>query len=709
IGSALKMTGVKEFMEGLQTFMLPPEYPDEFGARIFKISRDSQKNRLTFMKITGGSLRVKEMLGEEKVDQIRLYSGARYELLREAGAGTVCAVTGPAGTFPGQGIGREASWHAPVLAPVLNYRILLPEGCDVHGMLKNLRELEEEDPQLHIVWNEKAGEISVSLMGEVQTEILKRQIWDRFHTAVEFGPGKIVYKETIENTVEGVGHFEPLRHYAEVHLLLEPGEPGSGCQFFTACSEDVLDRNWQRLVLTHLEEREHVGVLTGSALTDVQITLLSGRAHVKHTEGGDFRQATYRAVRQGLRKARSVLLEPCYDFCLEVPPENVGRAMKDIGDMNGEFLPPETEGEMTVLRGSAPVSAMRDYQRQVISYTRGRGQLSLSLKGYVPCREQAQVVEEIGYDPDLDPENPTGSVFCAHGAGFLVPWDQAEDYMHLESELRGSGEEREEEQEPAAARPVRPAPGSYEEEKELQAIFDRTFGPSKRERERAGRGLFEPVHRQEKFQKDFAETAGGGTGSAAGSPGGDGNREAFRRSGAGKPREEYLLVDGYNIIFAWEELKELAGENLRAAQTRLMDILCNYQGYMGCVLILVFDAYRVEGHPEEALTYHNIHVVYTREAETADQYIEKTVHRIGRKNNVTVATSDGLEQIIVMGAGARRLSAQGLYEEICEASRQMRLEVKKRRQSSRTYLFDQATPEVTQYVETVRLGKNGNP
>lgn len=686
-GSALKLEGVEEFIKGVEKYTASPAYNVDFGAKVYKIARDEQGNRLTYMKITGGSLKVKSLLTnrsprysaeeeiwEEKADQIRIYSGAKYEMIKEAEAGTVCAVTGLTKTYPGQGLGWEEESELPVLEPVLNYQIQLPLDCDVHQMLKKLKELEEEEPQLHIVWDEQLQEIHAMLMGEVQIDILKHLIWERFHVAVEFGAGSIVYKETIAEPVEGVGHFEPLRHYAEVHLMLEPGEPGSGLQFFTACSEDVLDKNWQRLILTHLEEKEHKGVLTGSPITDMQITLLTGRAHLKHTEGGDFRQATYRAIRQGLKKAKSILLEPYYEFRLELPGENIGRAMADIQKMQGNFLPPETEEEMTILRGTAPVSKMRDYQREVVSYTKGRGRLFCSLKGYAPCQEQEEIVAAIGYDSERDLENPTGSVFCAHGAGFVVPWNEVEDYMHLEGADRG-GDSGEEEETPAYIPPRSAYAGSYEDDKELQEIFERTFGPVKEKRAMTGKRTIssQPSHSYYTPKK--------------------------------KSGEEYLLVDGYNVIFAWEDLRELAEANLHAAQDKLMDILSNYQGYKKCTLILVFDAYKVEGHQEEVLKYHNIYVVYTKEAETADQYIEKTVHKIGRQNQVTVATSDRLEQIIIMGQGAQRISAKGLREEIEETNRQLRLDWHQHRQSSRNYLFDHISEELAQEMEQVRLGK----
>lgn len=713
-GSALKEKGVKDFWNGVQQYTAEPERPTEFGAKVFKIARDEQGNRLTYMKITGGSLKVKTLLSsnsngqslpgrkaeedawEEKADQIRLYSGAKYELTSEAEAGTVCAVTGLTRTYPGEGLGIEQESELPILEPVLNYQIILPDDCDPHQMLQKLRQLEEEEPQLHILWDSQFSEIHAQLMGEVQIEILKKLIWDRFHVAVEFGAGSIVYKETVAEPVEGVGHFEPLRHYAEVHLLIEPGEPGSGCQFFTACSEDVLARNWQRLILTHLEEKEHIGVLTGSPLTDVQITILTGRAHAKHTEGGDFRQATYRAVRQGLRKARNILLEPYYEFRLEVPAEMIGRAMADVQKMQGTFDAPEVEGETAILKGTAAVAQMRDYQKEVVSYTHGTGKLFCSLKGYAPCKNQDEVVQNIGYDPEADLENPTGSVFCAHGAGFVVPWDQVEAYMHLQSgvdmdELDSESwyEDVESAQNPGTvvdnaniSRNISGKngkfsySGSYEEEEELQAIFERTFGPMKRDRTA--------------FQKKTVHSSTPAT-----------------RYRAGKPRqEEYLLVDGYNIIFSWEELNELAKENIHAACDKLMDILSNYQGYRKCTLILVFDAYKVEGHVEEIIPYHNIYVVYTKEAETADQYIEKTVHRIGRQYQVTVATSDGLEQVIIMGQGAHRISAQGLKKEIEDTEKNAREEWHQRRQSSKTYLFDHMSEEMQEQMEKIRLGEN---
>ena len=737
-GSALKMEGVDAFIRGMETYMAAPVYPSEFGAKVFKIARDDQGNRLTYMKITGGSLKVKETLTnagrkgipeeeiwEEKVDQIRIYSGAKFEMLKEAEAGTVCAVTGLTETYPGEGLGVERESVMPVLEPVLNYQIILPEGCDAHKMLKSLKELEEEEPQLHIMWDEQLGEIHAMLMGEVQIEILKHLIWERFHVAVEFGTGNIVYKETIAAPVEGVGHFEPLRHYAEVHLLLEPGERGSGLQFFTAASEDQLDRNWQRLILTHLEEKEHLGVLTGSPITDMQITLLTGRAHQKHTEGGDFRQATYRAVRQGLKKAKTILLEPYYSFRLELPAENVGRAMTDIQRMQGNFQGPETEGELAVITGSAPVAKMRDYQSQVISYTRGKGHLSCTLKGYEPCQDQEQIAQEIGYDSERDLDNPTGSVFCAHGAGFVVPWYEVEEYMHLDgAEIQDWDDAYEESGDSSTGASGRGYSGqgkdtystsygtennsrgkyssmygSYEEEKELKAIFEKTFGPVKSKKYNSNSRSFGNLESGSSF------SGNSGKRSQSSELPGKTSQGAWRNGNPAIHRDDYLLVDGCNIIFAWEDLRDLAQADFHAAQTRLMDILSDYQGIKGCILILVFDAYRVEGHPEETFQYHNIHVVYTREAETADQYIERTVHKIGRKHNVTVATSDGLEQIIIMGQGAARISARGFKEEIASAKQQMREEWQEHRDSSKTYLFDSMTPELKSHMEDIRLGR----
>lgn len=655
-GSALKLTGVKEFLQGFTGYTVLPEYPGEFGAKVFKIARDEQNNRLTYLKITGGVLSVKQILTnrkegedeediwEEKVNQIRIYSGERYESVGEAAAGTICAVTGLTKTYPGEGLGVEAASELPVLEPVLTYGLQLPDGCSANSFLPKLRMLEEEEPELKIVWDEDAGEIQAQLMGEVQIEILRRMIWERFQTDIHFGAGKIVYKETIQNSVEGIGHFEPLRHYAEVHLLLEPAETGSGIQIASMCSEDVLNKNWQRLICTHLEEREHAGVLTGAALTDVKITLVAGRAHLKHTEGGDFRQATYRAVRQGLMKAEPVLLEPYYDYRLEIPADMVGRAMTDIEQMKGNFQMPEQDGGMSVLCGSAPVSTMRNYQQAVHSYTKGLGQLTCTLKGYFPCHNTEEVLEQCMYDPDADLQNPASSVFCSHGAGFVVPWYEVEQYMHLPLAIM---EETPEQHGDAQEWQVRTPPEKTEYfmgEEEVLQIIGRTSSNNQKN---------DGVRPYKKKQKRIVS-------------GGDGTKTPAKKQG-----ERYLLVDGYNIVFAWEELNELAKTNIDAARTKLMDILCNYQGYVKCTLILVFDAYRVQGSIGKMLDYHNIHVVYTKEAETADQYIEKLAHRMGRDYQVTVATSDGLEQLIIRGQGCTLLSARDLYEEVRRVEQQI--------------------------------------
>ena len=677
-GSALKDTGVQEFLEGLDRYLRPSSYPEAFGARIYKIGRDEQGSRLSFLKVTGGSLKVKQLLHgerdgknwEEKADQIRLYSGGSFETVQEAEAGTVCAVTGLSETYAGEGLGIEEKGPAPALEPILTYQLLPPDGCNLPELLQKLRRLEEELPELHVVWREELSELHVRVMGEVQIEILKSLMLERFGLPVEFGEGSIVYKETIENMVEGVGHFEPLRHYAEVHLILEPGKPGSGLILESSCSEDVLDRNWQRLILTHLSERSHPGVLTGSEITDVKITLAAGRAHAKHTEGGDFRQATYRAVRQGLMQAKSVLLEPFYEFCLTVPQEKLGRAMTDIQKMSGTFSEPEHENGRMVLKGSAPVSKMQGYSAEVAAYTGGEGMLSCVLKGYGPCGDAKEVIERLAYDPEADPENPTGSVFCAHGAGFFVPWNQVFSYMQVESVLRPKRDEKETGLQ--RARRSQASLGAYDP-KELDAIFERTYGPIRRERQGVGR-----VERE--FRKEPEDT---------------GKREIKLR----KKEKEYLLVDGYNIIFAWEDLKELSEINLEAARGKLMDILSNLQGALGCTLILVFDAYRVEGGAREIFRYHNIHVVYTKEAETADQYIEKTVHELGRKYRVTVATSDGLEQVIIMGQGASRLSASGLRELVELTRRELRETLEGKAVPMKNYLLENLSPEVRSRIE----------
>ena len=660
-GSALKLFGVRELMEGIVRYMPISGYPKEFGARVFKITRDNQGNRLTHMKITGGCLKARDVLKTEKVNQIRIYSGEKFDAVNEACAGQVCAVTGLLHTFPGQGFGLEKTVDRHMLEPVLSYCIYLPEGCDPAAFLPKLMQLQEEDPTLQVVWDEELKEIHAKVMGEVQIEILKHMIRERFGIEVSFGTGRIVYKETIADRVEGVGHFEPLRHYAEVHLLLEPAEPGSGLLFAADCSEDILARNWQRLILTHLEEKEHRGVLTGSPITDMKITLVSGRAHLKHTEGGDFRQATYRAVRQGLMEASGVLLEPVYEFRLEIPEEMIGRAMTDMEKLHGSFTLKERVGGVAVLTGTAPVVTIQDYQKEVTAYTRGHGRLSLSLKGYGPCHNAEEVIAKRHYDPESDLKNPTGSVFCAHGAGFVVPWNQVKDYMHLESCFAGDREcvmqtafEEELERRKQAAVKRQENTGERGEmfigTDEIDAIIGRTARSNSRS---------EFSGKREGWQRE--KKAGGNTAKAS-----------ETRIYKGQPKKEkYLLVDGYNVIFAWEDLKELAGVNLDGARGKLLDILCNYQAIKGYHLMAVFDAYKLKGHGEEIMDYHNIQVVYTKEAETADRFIEKFAHENAGKYDVTVVTSDGLEQIIIVGAGCQLVSSREFRTEVELASKQV--------------------------------------
>ena len=696
-GSALKLKGVEELLNGLERWMgeINSDQDTAFGAKVFKISRDEQGSRLTHLKITSGRLKVKEFLQEkgkepEKVNQIRIYSGMKYETVNEAMPGMICAVTGPLNTYPGQGIGTEAESELPVLEPVLTYRVELPEECDAHKMLADLRQLEEEEPELHITWNEQAQEIQVQVMGEVQIEVLKSLVAERFGVDIRLDAGSIVYKETITAAVEGVGHFEPLRHYAEVHLLMEPGEPGSGLQFFAQCSEDFLDRNWQRLILTHLEEKHHRGVLTGSEITDMQITLIAGRAHQKHTEGGDFRQATYRAVRQGLCEAAAEgcvqLLEPYYAFKLEVPSEYAGRAMTDLERMKGTFEPPEVDGENMVLSGVVPVATMQNYQREVVSYTKGRGRVSCVLQGYFPCHNAVEVVQNTRYEAELDLADPTSSVFCAHGAGFVVPWYEVKHYMHIQTGLPVLGQEA-----CAAPEPDRSGWNAHSgggstsapfgaDDKELEAIFTRTYGESKRKLS------YDSGPRQVVYDA--------GT---------------YNRTKKEEPVEEYLLVDGYNILYAWDELRELMKVTLDGARHRLMDMLCNYQGYRRCNLIVVFDAYKVAGGTGSVQDYHNIHVVYTKEAETADQYIEKFAHEMGRKYRVTVATSDGLEQVIIRSQGCLLMSASDLAEDMERVSRQIEEDRGNLVKPGKHYLFAGVEKDLAEYLEQVRLGKIAPP
>jgi small GTP-binding protein len=710
-GSALKQYGVEEFLDGLSEYSYSKKYIEDFGAKVYKIARDDQGNRLTYMKITGGSLKVKMSVTnakpdkplsdhdnnwEEKIDQIRIYSGNRYDTVDEIKAGDVCAVLGLSKTYPGQGLGIENDLDMPQIKPVLTYQLILPLQCNPFHVLSQLKELEEEDPTLHIVWQEKLQEIHIQLMGEIQTEILKSLIKERFDIDVEFGTGNILYKETIAKPVVGVGHFEPLRHYAEVHVLLEPGEAGTGLIFDSRCPEDILDRSWQRLILTHLEEKEHIGVLTGSTITDMKITLVSGRAHLKHTEGGDFRQATYRAVRQGLKKTESILLEPYYHFRLEAPSEYIGRAMTDIQNMKGSFEAPHIEKDRAVLTGQAPVATMAGYQREVNAYTRGRGSFFCTLAGYQPCHNTEEVIERIGYDSELDPDNPTGSVFCSHGAGFIVTWDQVEKYMHIENSMKELYPDKQDDvytdkaedlnntvvnNEISAPKGSRAKTDSWQEDKELEEIFTRTFGPIKQSAiytsSRLGyeKNPNQPVPSPETVKN---------------------NREIKKTH---LPLQEYLLVDGYNIIFSWDELKELARDNMDGARYRLMDILSNYQGFKKCKVILVFDAYKVKGGVGSIQRYHNIDVVYTKEAETADQYIERVTHEIARDNHVTVATSDALEQLIILGKGAVRLSASDLKEEILRVNDMLRSDYLEKYSNGRANIGDQFGEDIINYLE----------
>lgn len=680
-GSALKMQGVEELLYGFRRYMIPFFGQKEFGARIFKISRDDKGERLTFLKVTGGHLEVKMPVTDaEKINQIRIYSGAKYQMVKEAGPGSICAVTGLSSSYVGQGIGAEREDHTSCLEPVLAYQVILPEGTDASKMFRELKQLEEEEPLLNITWNAALGEIHMKLMGEVQTEILQSMIAERFHIPITFGPGKIAYKETIQEPVIGVGHYEPLRHYAEVHLYMEPLPPGSGLVFDTVCSEDVLDRNWQRLILTHLKEKEHVGVLTGSPITDMKITLTAGRAHLKHTEGGDFREATYRAVRQGLKSAKNVLLEPWYSFVMEIPTDQVGRVMADIGQKCGSFQGPGTPDEQGMVRisGMAPVSEMQDYQKELLSYTKGKGRISYTVKGYAPCHNAADVIARMEYDSERDLDNPTGSVFCSHGAGFPVSWNEVPKYMHIKEERREEDGNEQDKEEKSGQNLSRKFYSSYEEDPELLAIMEREFGGRHKDKDRYS------GYRQEN------------------TPASDRRESTLNFD---RPRKKYLLVDGYNIIFAWEELQELAKASIDAARSKLMDILCNYQGFTGDTLILVFDAYKVKGNMGEVQKYHNIYVVYTKEAETADQYIEKTTHEIGRKYEVTVATSDALEQVIVMGQGAYRISARDFYKEVERVEEKIREMNEKEQGKGKNYLLDYANEEETAHLQDVRMGK----
>lgn len=652
-GSALKLTGVSEFLECLYNHTEMPRYGSEFAGKVYKISEDKGQ-RLTFIKVTGGNLNVKEILqsdknkSSEKVNQIRIYSGEKFNTIDKAEAGTVCAVTGITFTRPGDGLGKEKSTGLPVLEPVLTYRLELPDGVDSHTALEKMRILETEDPQLKVVWNERLGEIQVQLMGDIQLEILQSILSERFGINADFGKGNIIYKETIADTVEGIGHFEPLRHYAEVHLLMKPAKRDSGIIFKTDCKEDLLDKNWQRLILTHLYEKTHIGVLTGSPITDMEITLISGKAHAKHTEGGDFRQATYRAVRQGLRSAKSILLEPIYEFTLEVPTENIGRAMTDIQRMSGTFNPPETIGDFSLISGTAPVSTMYDYSKDVMQYTHGKGKLGCALKGYEPCHNADEVIANIGYDCDSDTDNPCDSVFCSHGAGYNVKWDEVKSRMHLPSILSAPKSDYIKTENKITLSRCKDKDNLFALDKELMQIFEQTYGPIKSRTASPNQNHFT-------FTKSSDEN------------------KRYKRTKAPKYEgTEYLLVDGYNVIFSWDNLRELSKNNIDGARNTLTNILCNYQGYKKCEVILVFDAYKVKGNPREVEKVNNINIVYTKEAETADMYIEKVSHKLAKNHKVRVVTSDALEQLIILESGALRVSSREFLYEIRQAEEDIR-------------------------------------
>lgn len=641
-GSALKIEGIDTFLNEFTNYVKEKQYPKQFQARVFKITHDKQGNKLTHLKITGGSLKVKEQVGNEKVDQIRIYSGDKYQLVNEVYAGDICAIKGFKNFEISQGLGNESTVNTPILSPYMDYRIILPENCNQHEALEKLLLLSKEDPQLHINYNNQSKEIHVELMGEIQVEILKNIISERFNLDVEFDHGNIIYKETILEPVEGVGHFEPLRHYAEVHLLLEPDKPGSGLEFAVDCKENVLATSYQRLVLSHLKEKEHIGVLTGSLITDMKITLISGRAHLKHTEGGDFREATYRALRQGLKATKSILLEPYFKFSLEIPVEYLSRAIYDIETMNGTFKLSKEQDEMAYLTGKAPVSKMQNYQSEVISYTKGKGRITLQIDGYYPCTNQEEIISKINYDSESDLENPTGSVFCSHGAGFNVKWDEVENYMHIPYQFKPKNENKEKKLEKTTY---------SNEDEELENIFIRTYGPIKQ-------------HQTSTPAKKIISNT------------------------TYKYMPECLLVDGYNIIHSWPELKELAKDNLDAARTRLIDIMCNYQGYKKCILILVFDAYKVKNNLGSSYKYHNIYIVYTKEAQTADMYIERTTHELASKYNITVATSDALEQLIVLGQGGKRISSRELRLEVERLDKEKLEEYRRKQAKGYNYLLE---------------------
>lgn len=643
-GSALKMQAIDTFIEALSCYTKQKTYPDELKAKVYKVTREDGQ-RLTHLKITGGTLKVKTAFGDDKVDQIRLYSGHKYITVDEVYAGDICAVTGLKTIKVGSSLGNEKQEFQPHLSPYMNYRIVLPDDCSRFQVFEQLKELADEDPELHMTYHQETQEMHVQLMGEIQIDVLKKLIQDRFHIDVEFDQGQIIYKETILETVEGVGHFEPLRHYAEVHLLLEPGEFNSGLQFDMNCVDDDLDKHYQRLILTHLNEKEHLGVLTGSPITDMKITLIAGKAHQKHTEGGDFRQATYRALRHGLKSTKCQLLEPYYEFQLEIPSQYLSKAIYDIETMNGKFILPETNNEIVVIKGHAPVSKMRDYQLEVTHYTKGKGRMHCHLKGYLPCINQEEVIEQINYDSEKDIENPTGSIFCKHGAGFYVKWDEVKDYMHIDfkySPKRSSSHQKEH------------YSSSLSGDDELEDIFVNTYGRIKR----YTANDFKPVQKN------------------------------YERSMSVQPLKECFLIDGYNIIHSWPELKELAKDNLDGARFRLLDMMCNYQGYKNCLLIVVFDAYKVRQNIGTIQKYHNIHVVYTKESQTADMYIERATHKMANDYRITVATSDALEQLIVMGAGAYRMSSRELKLDLDRLNQEKQKDYAFNQPKSRNYLLD---------------------
>lgn len=657
-GSALRLTGVEKFLDCLYNYTEMPKYGSEFAGKVYKISEDKGQ-RLTFLKITGGSLKVKEILqstkneNAEKINQIRIYSGDKFTAIDKAEAGTVCAVTGITFTRPGDGLGKEKSTGLPMLEPVLTYRLELSEQVDAHTALEKMRILENEDPQLKVVWNERLGEIQIQLMGDIQLEILQSIIAERFGINAAFGKGNIIYKETIADTVEGIGHFEPLKHYAEVHLLLRPAKRDSGIVFKTNCKEDLLDKNWQRLILTHLYEKTHIGILTGSPITDMEITLVSGKAHAKHTEGGDFRQATYRAVRQGLRSANSILLEPIYEFTLEVPTENIGRAMTDIQRMFGNFNTPETIGGFSVISGTAPVSTMYDYSKEVMQYTHGIGKLMCTLKGYEPCHNTEEVIADIGYDCDGDTDNPCDSVFCSRGAGYTVKWNEVKSHMHLPSALSAPKSDYTSSNSKITFSKCKDKDNLFALDKELMQIFEQTYGPIKNRS--AGQNHFTFTENNESKSS---------------------NKDVNKNCKSPRPQKydgtEYLLVDGYNVIFAWDNLRELSKGNIEGARNTLINILCNYQGYKKCEVILVFDAYKVKGNTREVEKIDNINIVYTKEAETADMYIEKVSHKLARSHKVRVVTSDAMEQLIILEGGALRVSSREFLYEIQQAEENIR-------------------------------------